>query len=250
MRRSSPVSIPAALGKDPKTRLQEWLQARRIAVPEYAVTAVDGRGARADVHDRMPDSRAGHRGERQRTEPPRGRAGRGRAGVRDGDRRARRRSRWLTAWPPTAFRCGYVAIVGRPNVGKSTLLNHLVGAKVSITSRKAQTTRHRVTGILTTADAQFVFVDTPGFQTKHRSRLNERMNRAVTQSLADVDAAILVVEAGRTTEADRAVIRLLPAGVGVVVALNKIDRLEGPRSRCCRRWPSSRRCIRSPRSCR
>ena len=122
------------------------------------------------------------------------------------------------------FRCGYAAIVGRPNVGKSTLLNRLVGQKVSITSRKAQTTRHRVTGIVTTADAQVIFVDTPGFQTKHRSRLNDRMNRAVTQCLADVDATVLVIEAGHTTDADRAVIRLLPAGARAVVALNKIDR--------------------------
>ena len=122
------------------------------------------------------------------------------------------------------FRCGYAAIVGRPNVGKSTLLNRLVGQKVSITSRKAQTTRHRVTGIVTTPDTQVVFVDTPGFQTKHRSRLNDRMNRAVTQCLADVDATVLVIEAGRTTDADRAVIRLLPAGARVIVALNKIDR--------------------------
>ncbi len=130
--------------------------------------------------------------------------------------------------PPRApgLRCGHVAIVGRPNVGKSTLLNRLVGEKVSITSRKAQTTRHRITGILTTPDAQFIFVDTPGFQTRHRSRLNARMNRAVTQSLAEVDATVLVIEAGRTVEADRAVIRLLPVGARVVVALNKVDELE------------------------
>jgi GTP-binding protein Era len=126
--------------------------------------------------------------------------------------------------PGAGFRCGYAAIIGRPNVGKSTLLNRLVGQKVSITSRKAQTTRHRVNGIVTTPDAQVVFVDTPGFQTKHRSRLNDRMNRAVTQCLADVDATVLVLEAGRITDADRAVIRLLPAGARVVVALNKIDR--------------------------
>ena len=124
------------------------------------------------------------------------------------------------------FRCGYVAIAGRPNVGKSTLLNRLVGQRISITSRKAQTTRHRVTGIVTTGDAQLVFVDTPGFQTKHRSRLNDRMNRAVTQCLADVDTTLVVVEAGRTTEADRAVIRLLPRGAAALVALNKVDRLE------------------------
>ncbi len=128
------------------------------------------------------------------------------------------------AAPAAGFRCGYVAIVGRPNVGKSTLLNRLIGAKVSITSRKAQTTRHRVAGIVTTAQSQVVFVDTPGFQTKHRSRLNDRMNRTVTQSLADVDASVLVIEAGRTVEADRQVIRLLPAGARVVVALSKIDR--------------------------
>jgi GTP-binding protein Era len=124
-----------------------------------------------------------------------------------------------------AFRCGHVAIVGRPNVGKSTLLNHLVGSKVSITSKKAQTTRHRVTGILTTPAAQFVFVDTPGFQTRHRSRLNDRLNRVVTQSFSGIDAIVLVVEAGRTTEADRAVIRLLPRDARVVVAQNKIDML-------------------------
>jgi GTP-binding protein Era len=124
----------------------------------------------------------------------------------------------------TGYRCGYVAIVGRPNVGKSTLLNRLVGQKISITSKKAQTTRHRVTGILTTPDAQVVFVDTPGFQTKHRSRLNDRMNRTVSQSLADVDATVLVIESGRITDADRRVIGLLPAGARVVVALSKVDR--------------------------
>jgi GTPase len=124
------------------------------------------------------------------------------------------------------FLCGYVAIIGRPNVGKSTLLNRLVGQRISITSKKAQTTRHRVAGIVTTTEAQFVFVDTPGFQTKHRTLLNDRMNRAVTQSIADVDATVLVIEAGRMTDADRAVARLLPEGAGVVVALNKVDRLK------------------------
>ena len=124
------------------------------------------------------------------------------------------------------FRCGLIAIVGRPNVGKSTLVNRLVGERITITSRKAQTTRHRVSGIVTTADAQFVFVDTPGFQTKHRSRLNDRMNRTVTQSIADVDAVMLVVEAGRTTDADRAVIRLLPQDTPALAAQNKLDRLK------------------------
>ena len=125
-----------------------------------------------------------------------------------------------------SFRCGQVAIVGRPNVGKSTLLNALVGQKISITSNKPQTTRHRITGIVTKPHAQFMFVDTPGFQTKHRSRLYDRLNRTVRDSLAGVDATVLVVEAGRTTDADRDVIRLLPADASVVVALNKIDRLK------------------------
>ena len=126
---------------------------------------------------------------------------------------------------PAAFRCGTIAIVGRPNVGKSTLLNRLIGEKVSITSRKAQTTRHRITGILTSADTQYVFVDTPGFQTKNASVLNRLMNRSVTQALQDVDAIMVVIEAGRISDEDRKVFKLLPAGQPVVLAINKIDRL-------------------------
>jgi len=128
----------------------------------------------------------------------------------------------------SSFRCGQVAVVGRPNVGKSTLVNQLVGERVSITSKKAQTTRHRVTGIRTTKSAQFVFVDTPGIQAKHASRLNARMNRAARESLAQVDAIIVVIEAGRTTDADRDVVALLPRDASVVAALSKIDRLRDP----------------------
>src|SRR3982751_2029431 len=84
-------------------------------------------------------------------------------------------------------RCGLVAIVGRPNVGKSTLLNSLVGQKISITSNKAQTTRHRITGVRTVAESQFVFVDTPGFQTRHTAAMHRSLNRAVTSTLSDVD---------------------------------------------------------------
>jgi GTP-binding protein Era len=124
------------------------------------------------------------------------------------------------------LKSGYVAIVGRPNVGKSTLLNRLIGQKVSIVSRKAQTTRHRIMGILTNPDAQYVFVDTPGFQTKHTNALNRAMNRGVTQALADVDVVLFVVEAGRFDDKDKTVIRLLPSDRPVIIVVNKIDQLK------------------------
>jgi GTP-binding protein Era len=123
-------------------------------------------------------------------------------------------------------RSGHIAIVGRPNVGKSTLLNRLIGEKVSIVSRRAQTTRHRIMGILTTADAQYVFVDTPGFQTRYGNALNQVMNRGVRQALAEVDVVLLVVEAGRLDDRDREVRRLVPADCPVIIVVNKIDQLQ------------------------
>ncbi|WP_423197738.1 MULTISPECIES: GTPase Era [unclassified Cupriavidus] len=124
-----------------------------------------------------------------------------------------------------AFRCGTVAIVGRPNVGKSTLMNALVGQKISITSRKAQTTRHRIVGIQTTDDTQFVFVDTPGFQTRHASALNRSLNRAVTSTLSSVDLVLFVVEAGHYGPDDEKVLSLLPKNTPVLLVTNKLDRL-------------------------
>ena len=126
----------------------------------------------------------------------------------------------------TKIRSGYIAIVGRPNVGKSTLLNRLVGEKISIVSRKAQTTRHRITGIVTQPDAQFVFVDTPGFQTKYANALNRAMNRGVTQTLSDVDLVLFVIEAGRYDAKDKAVVRLLPTDRPVILVVNKTDQLK------------------------
>lgn len=120
-------------------------------------------------------------------------------------------------------RAGYVAIIGQPNVGKSTLLNRMVGQKVSITSRRPQTTRQRVIGIVTAPDAQFVFVDTPGFQTRHGGTLNRIMNRSVTRSIADVDAVLWVVAAPRLDAADREVQGLISAEVPLIVAVNKVD---------------------------
>ena len=122
------------------------------------------------------------------------------------------------------YRCGFIAIVGRPNVGKSTLMNHLIGQKISITSKKAQTTRNRVTGIYTDDTAQFVFVDTPGFQTYHRNALNDRLNLNVTEAVSGVDVIVFVVEALRFSDADRIVLQQLPKNTPVVLVVNKIDK--------------------------
>lgn len=131
-----------------------------------------------------------------------------------------------TTTAPVNFRCGYVAIVGRPNVGKSTLMNQLIGAKVSITSRKAQTTRHRITGIQTLPDAQFIYVDTPGFQTRHSNALNKTLNRTVANTLPSADVILYLVEAGTFGAADQQVIDLLPAKVPVILVINKADRVK------------------------
>jgi len=132
----------------------------------------------------------------------------------------------MTEAPSSPQRCGLVAIVGRPNVGKSTLLNALVGQKISITSDKAQTTRHRITGVRTEGAAQFVFVDTPGFQTKHAAALNRTLNRTVLSSLADVDLVMFVCEAGKFSIADAKVLALLPEGKPAILVANKLDALQ------------------------
>ncbi len=131
-----------------------------------------------------------------------------------------------TAAADSSFRSGYIAIVGRPNVGKSTLLNHLIGQKISITSRKAQTTRHRIHGIYTDEHSQFVFVDTPGFQMKHLNALNRGMNRVVTSSLRDVQVVMYVLEAMRFDERDMEVLKLLPDNRPVLLVINKIDEID------------------------
>jgi GTP-binding protein Era len=126
---------------------------------------------------------------------------------------------------PAAPHCGVIAIVGKPNVGKSTLLNALVGQKISITSRKAQTTRHRITGIRTIGATQFIFVDTPGFQTRHATALNKSLNKTVLGAVGDVDLVLFVVEAGKFTEADAKVLSLLKPGVPALLIANKIDQI-------------------------
>ena len=127
---------------------------------------------------------------------------------------------------PADQRCGLIAIVGKPNVGKSTLLNALVGQKISITSRKAQTTRHRITGMHTQGAAQYVFVDTPGFQTIHGNALNKSLNKAVQGAVGDVDVVFLVVEAGSFTSADEKVLSLLAQGIPTILVANKLDTMK------------------------
>jgi GTP-binding protein Era len=123
----------------------------------------------------------------------------------------------------SAFRCGTVALAGRPNTGKSSLLNKMVGHKLAIVSPKAQTTRHSVNGILTSADCQYVFVDLPGYQTRHLNVLNRSLNRQATEGARDCDVVVLVVEATRFGAPDREVLARIPAGQCIVAAVNKVD---------------------------
>jgi GTP-binding protein Era len=124
------------------------------------------------------------------------------------------------------MRSGYVAIVGRPNVGKSTLLNRLIGQKISITSWRPQTTRHRILGINTRPDAQIVYIDTPGLHLGARRAMNRIMNRAAAGTLDEADLAVFVVEALKWTDEDEHVLGLLrQAGIPAVLAINKVDRL-------------------------
>jgi GTP-binding protein Era len=132
----------------------------------------------------------------------------------------------LQAVPPEQQHCGLIAIVGKPNVGKSTLLNALVGQKISITSRKAQTTRHRITGMRTQGATQFVFVDTPGFQTVHGNALNKSLNKTVQGAVGDVDLVLLVCEAGHFTPADAKVLALLDRKVPTLLVANKLDTIK------------------------
>lgn len=125
------------------------------------------------------------------------------------------------------FRSGYVAIVGRPNVGKSTLLNHLLGEKISITSRKPQTTQHQVLGVLTTEAAQWIFVDTPGVNHNIRKPFNRGLNKLALQVLPEVDVVLWVVEAQQWTALEADLLpQILACKKPVVVALNKVDRVK------------------------
>jgi len=123
------------------------------------------------------------------------------------------------------FRCGHVAIVGRPNTGKSTLLNRLVGQMVSITADRAQTTRHRVLAVLTRPDAQLVLVDSPGYQTRQLNPLNQLLNRTAQSTAQNADVVVIVAQVNGWTAAEDEVLKLLAPDVPAILALNKVDTL-------------------------
>ena len=123
-------------------------------------------------------------------------------------------------------RCGAIAIVGQPNVGKSTLLNYFLGTKLSITSRKAQTTRYQLLGIHTTSDTQYIFVDTPGYQLKHLNALNKNLNKTVKQALQDVDVILFLIEPRKMTEVDEKILQMIPKETPIILVINKVDCLK------------------------
>ena len=125
-----------------------------------------------------------------------------------------------------AKRCGTIAIVGKPNVGKSTLLNYFIGTKLSITSRKAQTTRYQLIGISTNNDTQYIFVDTPGFQLKHLNTMNRGLNKTVKQALKDVDVILFLIEPNELDETDKKILDMIPESTPTVLVINKIDQLK------------------------
>lgn len=126
----------------------------------------------------------------------------------------------------SVFQCGFVAIIGRPNVGKSTLLNHILGQKISITSRKPQTTRHQILGVKTSSTAQVIYVDTPGMHNRRSTAINRYMNRAANSVLNDVDLILFVVQAMQWTGEDEVVLeRLQEIHTPVLLVVNKIDKL-------------------------
>ena len=120
-------------------------------------------------------------------------------------------------------RCGTIAIVGQPNVGKSTLLNYFVGSKLSITSRKAQTTRYQLVGIFTDKDTQYIFVDTPGYQLKHLNQMNKSLNKSVNQALKDVDLILFLSEPNKLDATDKKILQMIPGSTPILLIINKID---------------------------
>jgi GTP-binding protein Era len=205
--------------KDPKTRLQEFLQSRGCELPRYEVVDIQG-----EPHCRtffveceiilLNEKSRGQGVSRRIAEQVAAAAALIALGVENGT-------------DTNATRCGYVAIVGRPNVGKSTLLNHILGQKLAITSRKPQTTRHNMLGIKTEGDVQAIYVDTPGMHKGGEKALNRYMNKTASAALKDVDVVIFVVDRTKWTDEDQMVLERVQYVTGpLIVALNKTDRIE------------------------
>jgi len=123
-------------------------------------------------------------------------------------------------------RCGTIAIVGQPNVGKSTMLNYFIGTKLSITSRKAQTTRYQLLGIHTLSETQYIFIDTPGYQLKYLNKLNKNLNKTVKQTLQDVDIILFLIEPKEMTDIDLKILQMIPKKTPVILVINKVDLLK------------------------
>lgn len=197
---------PGDKQKDPKTRLQEYLQGRHLPLPSYLVVQVRG-----EAHDQEFTIHCQVSGL---SEPV--------VGTGSSRRKAEQAAaeQALKNWSWNERRktyCGFIAIVGRPNVGKSTLLNNLLGQKISITSRKAQTTRHRIVGIHTEGAYQAIYVDTPGLHMEEKRAINRLMNKAASSSIGDVELIIFVVEGTRWTPDDEMVLNKLRDGKAPVI---------------------------------
>jgi len=123
-------------------------------------------------------------------------------------------------------RCGTIAIVGQPNVGKSTMLNYFIGTKLSITSRKAQTTRYQLLGIHTLSETQYIFIDTPGYQLKYLNKLNKNLNKTVKQTLQDVDIILFLIEPKQMTDIDLKILQMIPKKTPIILVINKVDLLK------------------------
>lgn len=208
---------PGDKQKDPKTRLQEYLQGRHLPLPTYLVVQVRG-----EAHDQeftihcqvsgLSEPVVGTGSSRRKAEQAAAETGVEKTGA---------------GMSIDKSYCGFIAIVGRPNVGKSTLLNKLLGQKISITSRKAQTTRHRIVGIHTEGAYQAIYVDTPGLHMEEKRAINRLMNKAASSSIGDVELVIFVVEGTRWTPDDEMVLNKLREGKApVILAVNKVDNVQ------------------------
>ena len=207
---------PAKIDKDPKTSLQELLQSKKLMLPKYEVADIKGEAHAQEFVVKCNIAQLSIATEA---------SGIFKAGCRA------RGGQYSPAFSQrknfmTKKKCGKIAIIGQPNVGKSTLLNFILGQKLSITSRKAQTTRNQILGIHSEKDIQFIFVDTPGYQQKFLNQMNKRMNKSVTSVFHDVDVVIFMSEPKTLNEIEIELVKMIPNDTPVINLINKIDRVK------------------------